>query len=332
MGLLRVLCAALVLWERAAAAAGFFNCSALLPPRTSVREDGCCLVEPTDGAPGKIRGAATMCSAEATPHGRCARSLNYPKPTPPGYHLADEHCDENDPNAPFLTPCMACTTCSTRSTAPSQCGFNQPAAATCPRPCPAVIRAARQPAMWAGSHVDGARPVLDFAYARTSLAPLSFARLHPLRLAASAFALPLPLPLPLLLPRTHTHALSLAILRTRALSRSLSLSLSLSLARARFLSLAMSATHSLSLSHSRTLAHRAFSLAMSRSFSCARSRERACDNVVRDTNSSWHAAWCCSGRPGEAIKGIVYGHFVSRDLVYVHFTLRSSSVVNNRPR
>ena len=70
------------------------NCSALLPPGTTVRSSGCC--RPT-GASGN---AAVPCSAAGTPFGDCA--TDYPKTNTPQYHVMDKSCDENDPNAPFF--------------------------------------------------------------------------------------------------------------------------------------------------------------------------------------------------------------------------------------
>ena len=69
------------------------NCSAMLPPGTSVRSEGCCL--------SSSGGNVVPCSSQATPHGDCASSLRCPKPDPPQFHVMDKTCDENDPNAPF---------------------------------------------------------------------------------------------------------------------------------------------------------------------------------------------------------------------------------------
>ena len=69
------------------------NCSAVLPPHTSVRTTGCCQPQrPGDGS-------AVPCSAATTPFGDCATA--FPKTDTPQYHVLDRSCDENDPNAPF---------------------------------------------------------------------------------------------------------------------------------------------------------------------------------------------------------------------------------------
>ena len=84
------------------------NCSAMLPPGTSVRSAGCCTpqADESDGrrgrksADGSLSAAVVPCSAAATPYGDCATS--FPKTNTPQYHVMDRSCDENDPNAPFF--------------------------------------------------------------------------------------------------------------------------------------------------------------------------------------------------------------------------------------
>ena len=87
------LAAALNLAAARLAPGGAPNCSALLPPGTSVRSSGCC--RPEGGA-----GAAVPCSAAKTPFGDCA--FSHLKVDTPQYHVMDKTCDENDPNAPFF--------------------------------------------------------------------------------------------------------------------------------------------------------------------------------------------------------------------------------------
>ena len=59
-----------------------FNCSALLPPHTAIRSDGCCVVDPAAAAAAAAP-EVVLCSQAASPYGNCVRQLNYPKPTPP---------------------------------------------------------------------------------------------------------------------------------------------------------------------------------------------------------------------------------------------------------
>ena len=63
-----------------------------LPPNTFVGSEGCCIADKLPSQP---------CNKATTPYGHCARSIEYPKPTPPSYHIADPTCETNDPNAPF---------------------------------------------------------------------------------------------------------------------------------------------------------------------------------------------------------------------------------------
>ena len=106
-------------------AAGYINCTAMLPPRTQVRSEACCVVEdagmsttPYAAAVAAARGGGlntvtgapevkvALCSKAATPYGNCARQLNYPKPTPPRFHVMDDTCDENDPNVGHTLPLL----------------------------------------------------------------------------------------------------------------------------------------------------------------------------------------------------------------------------------
>ena len=90
---------------------------ACLPARTVVGSEGCCIKPTTTATAAKTNNASASssfesfpsslppevveCSKEVTLYGHCARSIQYPKPNPPHYHIADPTCETNDPNAPF---------------------------------------------------------------------------------------------------------------------------------------------------------------------------------------------------------------------------------------
>ena len=78
----------------ASASASAASSVCTLPPRTSVRSDGCCTTSVNSTAP------AVPCSAAATPFGDCAQARQFPKILA-RFHVMDRTCDENDVNAPF---------------------------------------------------------------------------------------------------------------------------------------------------------------------------------------------------------------------------------------